>query len=99
MQIVAATWYDEFNLPFLTEYYEDFFSREAILDFYAEQKAFYGKKIIGSYPDTRVFSDGTRVIVQICQVKPKLETQYNTEDVIDVSSSIYLKPGRDIDVI
>jgi hypothetical protein len=89
MRVLTATWYDNFNQPFLTEFYEEFFKEDQILDFYAEQKSIYGRKVIASYPDTRVFSDGTRVIVQLCQVKSKIEqdSRYNPEEIIDVDAN------------
>lgn len=85
MFVITATWYDDFNQPFLTEYFESHINEEQILDFYADQKSIYGRKIIADYPDTRVFSDGTRVILRLCEVKAQIESEnnYNFEEVID----------------
>lgn len=86
MQIISATWYDEINNPFLTEYFESHVNEEQILDFYADQKSLYGRTIIADYADTRVFSDGTRVVLRLDEVKSEIESKanYNPEEPIDV---------------
>jgi hypothetical protein len=86
MKIISATWYDAFNQEFLVEYFESYFDAEQILDFYADQKSIFGRKIIADYAHTRVFSDGTRVILRLCEVKSKIESQadFGAEGVIDV---------------
>lgn len=90
MRVIQATWYDDFNTPFLTELYESHLNEDEILDFYADQKLIYGRKIIADYANTRVFSDGTRVILQLYEVKKEIESDevFDPEDALDVEPEI-----------
>lgn len=73
MYVIAATWYDEFNHPYLTEMFEGSLDETEILTFYEKQKAVYGRTVIGSYPVTRIFSDGSRVILRLHEVKQTID--------------------------
>lgn len=86
MFVITATWYDDYNQPFLTEFFESSINEEAIFSNYMYQKSLYGKSTIASYPDTRVFSDGTRVILQLHKIKQTIEeSSYETNgDVIEL---------------
>lgn len=78
MKILVATWQDNANETFLQEYFNDSIDYEDILKFYEDQKLIYGRTVIASYPNTRIFSDGSRVIMEIKTVKSKIEDEANS---------------------
>lgn len=63
MYIYVATWYDETNQPFLQDFYNDKVEPADILIKYIKYKELFKRQVIATYPDTVVFSDGSRVIV------------------------------------
>lgn len=87
MYVIAATWYDDFNMPFLTEIFKGSLHVQEIFSHYKKQKSLYNRTIIGSYDDTLVFSDGTRVILQLHQVKEGAGySEYETDGVVDAEA-------------
>lgn len=75
MNIIVATWYDEMNQPYMSEFYESQIKEENLFSFYETQKRVYGRTVIAAYPDTRVFSDGSRVVLTLNQVYSKIDDE------------------------
>jgi hypothetical protein len=81
MYIIVATWYGPDQEPFKWEYFNSAFDKADIFNMYEELKDVYDHKVVSSTSTYRMFSDGTRVVLNLGIVQNLLS---NRKDVIDV---------------
>lgn len=72
MYIITATWYDNCGEYLLNEFFKDDMDEQNVLLFLEAQKMLFKHTVISRSVNTLVFSDGTRVCLQLCSVRESL---------------------------
>lgn len=86
--VITATWYDSINEPFRVEFYDGSMDELKILDYYTEGKRLCNKEVIANYPDTRVYSDGTRVRLTLSHIRKNLGETTQTIEAGEIDERI-----------
>lgn len=87
MYLLVASWYDNCNELLRSEYYDGSSTDPGVLlTYYADCKDFYDHTVVSETEDRILFSDGTRVILELSELST-LPGEPNRDEYIDIGES------------